>query len=419
MDFTGRAKSNSSKQRLGEDLRKKVSTGQNLYRKAKRVIPGGTQLLSKRPEMFLPDLWPCYYSQARGVDVVDLDGNTYIDMSIMSVGACVLGYADPDVNEAIKAAVDNGSMCTLNAVEEVELAELLCKLHPWSQMVRYARSGGEAMAIAVRIARTHTRRNKIIFCGYHGWTDWYLAANLCEGNELDGHLMPGLNPAGVPGGLQGTAFPFHYNQLNEFQALVHEHRSDLAAIVMEPQRDDPPQAGFLEAIREIATEVDAVLIYDEITTGFRMTSGGIHLLLGVYPDIAVFAKAMSNGYPMAAIIGIEKVMQSSQLTFISSTNWTDRLGPVAALATIRKYLKYNVSEHLIEIGNQVVDVWRQAAMQYGLKLHEGALPALAHFNLKNSHELELTTLFTQIMLEKGFLAWNQFKPSFARQFMTF
>ena len=183
--------------------------GQELYQLAKKLIPGGTQLLSKRPEMFLPEQWPSYYAQARGVEVVDLDGNVYVDMSIMGVGACVLGYADPDVDTAAKAAIDNGSMCTLNAPEEVELAELLCKLHPWAQMVRYARAGGEAMSMAVRIARAHTRRDRVAFCGYHGWTDWYLAANLGKEDALDGHLLPGLDPAGVPRELRGTALPFH------------------------------------------------------------------------------------------------------------------------------------------------------------------------------------------------------------------
>jgi glutamate-1-semialdehyde aminotransferase len=327
----------------------------------------------------------------------------------------VLGYADPDVDAAVKAAIDGGSMCTLNAPEEVELAELLCELHPWAQMVRYARAGGEAMSIAVRIARAHTRRDKVAFCGYHGWTDWYLAANLADEEALDGHLLPGLDPAGVPRGLQGTALPFHYNRLDQLKAIVDTHRDSLAAIVMEPQRGDAPAPGFLEEVRDIATEIGAVLVFDEITTGFRMTAGGIHLLLGVNPDLAVLAKAMSNGYPMAAVIGTEEVMQAAQSTFISSTNWTDRIGPVAALATIHKYRRESVAEHLSHIGNLVMAGWRQAAEKTGLKLHTSGLPSLNHFSLDYEEELILSTLFTQTMLEKGYLAYNQFKPSWAHQ----
>lgn len=389
--------------------------GQELYRRAKKLIPGGTQLLSKRPEMFLPEQWPSYYAQAKGVEVVDLDGNTYVDMSIMGVGACVLGYADPEVDSAVKAAIDNGSQCTLNAPEEVELAELLCELHPWARMVRYARCGGEAMSMAVRIARAYTRRDKVAFCGYHGWTDWYLAANLGEEDALDGHLMPGLEPAGVPGQLKGTALPFHYNRIDELKSIVDANRGSVGVIVMEPQRGHPPEPGFLEGVRDIASEIGAVLIFDEITTGFRMTTGGIHLLHSINPDIAVFAKSMANGYPMAAVIGIEEVMQAAQSTFISSTNWTERIGPVAALATIRKHCRENVAEHLISTGNLVLAGWGKIAKETGLKLHTSGLPSLSQFNLDYENELALVTLFTQTMLEKGYLAWSQFKPSYAHQ----
>lgn len=389
--------------------------GLQIYRKAKQLIPGGTQLLSKRPEMFLPDQWPSYYSQARGVEVVDMDGKIYTDMSIMGVGACILGYADPDVDGAVKRTIDNGSMCTLNAPEEVELAEVLCEIHSWANMVRYARSGGEAMSIAVRIARAHTRRDKIAFCGYHGWTDWYLAANLGEIDALDGQLMPGLEPAGVPRGLKGTALPFHYNRIDELKAIINANRGEIAAIVMEPRRDQVPDPGFLEEVREIATEIGAVLIFDEITTGFRMTTGGIHLLMGVNPDIAVFAKSMSNGYAMSAILGTEDVMQAAQITFISSTNWTERIGPTAALTTIEKYRRENVAEHIKEIGGMVAAGWRKAAEEAGLDLHTSGLPSLNHFGIRYDDEMALVTLFNQLMLEKGYLAFNQFKPSYAHR----
>ncbi|MEC4673636.1 MAG: aminotransferase class III-fold pyridoxal phosphate-dependent enzyme [Nitrospirota bacterium] len=390
-----------------------LSSGQVLYQKAKQFIPGGTQLLSKRPELILPEQWPTYYAQARGIEVTDLDGMTYKDMSLMGIGACVLGYADPEVDYAVKGAIDNGVMCTLNAPEEVGLAELLCDLHPWAQMVRYAKTGGEAMSIAVRIARAHTKRDKIAFCGYHGWADWYLAANLGEDDALDGHLLPGLEPAGVPRGLRGTALPFHYNCLDQLHQIVKNHRNDLAAIVMEPQRGQCPDPGFLEGVREIATQTGAVLIFDEITTGFRMNTGGIHLLLEVHPDIAVFAKGMANGYPMAAVLGTGKVMQAAQSTFISSTNWTERLGLAAALATIRKHRRENVASHLIMIGNMVKMGWQKAAEHVGLELNADGLPSLTHFNFLHEDALRLTTLFSQHMLEKGFLASDQFKPSFA------
>src|SRR5262249_12732079 len=185
--------------------------GQELYARARKLIPGGTQLLSKRPEMFLPQQWPSYYVDGKGAEVTDLDGNTFLDMSYCGIGATVLGFADPDVDAAVKRAIDRGAMTTLNCPEEVELAETLTSLHPWAQMARFSRAGGEAMTIAVRIARSATRRDKIAFCGYHGWHDWYLSANLSDDAALDGHLLPGLHPAGVPRNLRGLMHPFHYN----------------------------------------------------------------------------------------------------------------------------------------------------------------------------------------------------------------
>lgn len=392
------------------------SRGQTLYEKAKRLIPGGTQLLSKRPELFVPEQWPSYYSKAKGVETWDLDGNRYIDMSICGIGATVLGFADPDVDEAVCRAIAAGSMATLNCPEEVELAELLCELHPWAEMVRYGRCGGEAMAIAVRIARARTRRDIVAFCGYHGWHDWYLAANLGGGDRLDGHLLPGLEPAGVPRVLAGTALPFHYNNIDELKAIASMHGSQLAAIVMEPVRDSEPAAGFLEEVRQLASETGAVLIFDEVTAGWRLNTGGIHLRYGVTPDIAVFAKAMSNGYAMAAIIGKAHVMEAAQSTFISSTYWTEKIGPVAALATIRKHQRCDVATHVGVIGQLVRAGWRAAASRSGLTIQVTGIVPLSHFVFAGYERSQaMHTLFAQMMLERGFLAKNVFYATFAHQ----
>jgi len=363
----------------------------------------------------LPEKWPSYYHRAKGVEVWNLDDNKYIDMSYMGFGTCILGYSDSDVDNTVKAAIDSGSMCTLNCPEEVELADLLCELHPWAEMVRYARTGGEAMAIAVRIARAKTGKDKIAFCGYHGWHDWYLAANLGAEDTLDGHLMPGLEPAGVPRCLRGTAFAFNYNKVEELKTIASKHKGELAAIVMEPVRNYEPEPGFLEGVRELATSIRAILIFDEVSSGWRLTTGGVHLLYGVTPDIAVFAKAISNGYPMAAIIGIGDVMQAAQDSFISSTYWTERIGPAAALATIRKHRRCNVSEHLIEIGKRVQSGWRSAAEHHGLKISVSGIPPLGHFSFNYENAQAIQTLFTQEMLQRGFLATNAFYGSYAHQ----
>jgi glutamate-1-semialdehyde 2,1-aminomutase len=393
----------------------KMSKGQALYTRAKAMIPGGTQLLSKRPEMILPGQWPSYYSRAKGVEVWDLDGNRYFDMSYNGIGSCILGVGDHDVDAAVIAVIDAGSMSTLNCPEEVELAGLLCELHPWAGMVRYARGGGEAMSIAVRIARSFTGKDRIAFSGYHGWHDWYLAANLAEQRALDGHLLPGLESSGVPRGLQGTALPFRYNHIEELQDIVARHGDDLAAIVIEPIRRNEPAPGYLEGVRELAYQTGAVLIVDEVSAGFRLNTGGAHLVYGLEPDMAVFAKAMSNGYPMAAVIGKTPVMQAAQDTFISSTYWTERIGPAAALATIRKHLRERVADHLIRIGNSIQAGWRDAAEQADLSVDIGGIPPISHLSFLCENSPAVHTLFTQYMLERGFLAAKAFYATYAHR----
>lgn len=392
-----------------------MSQGTDLYRRARRRIPGGTQLLSKRPEMFLPEQWPSYYSKASGAEVWDLDGNRFVDMSYSSVGACILGYNDPDVSAAVHAAVDNGSMCTLNCPEEVELADLLCEIHPWADMVRYARCGGEAMAVAVRIARARTRKSKVIFSGYHGWHDWYLAANLNADNALAPHLLPGLDPNGVPRGLAGSAIPFVFDNAASFSEALAAAGDDLAAIVMEPGRSAFPNPQFIQNVREEASRRGAVLVFDEITAGWRLNSGGMHLLLNVEPDIAVFAKAISNGHPMAAIIGTEDAMQAAQETFISSTYWTERIGPAAALATIRKHQRLDVAKHLCDVGAAVQEVWRDTARDAGLLITVAGFAPLSRFSFDYPNAQTLKTLFTQLMLDRGFLASTAFYAMYAHE----
>lgn len=390
---------------------KKPEKGPRLWKKAKKLILGGTQLLSKRSEMFLPEQWPSYFRRAKGVEVWDLDGNRYVD-TYMGIGACILGYADEEVNEAVKRVIDEGSMCTLNSPEEVELAELLVKLHPWAEMARYTRTGGEAMVVAVRIARAYSGKDKIAFCGYHGWHDWYLAANLADERSLDGHLLPGLKPLGVARALKGTAVPFHYNKIEELEEIVRK-TGDIGVIVMEPRRDQEPKDGFLQKVRKIAEEIGAALIFDEISSGWRMNVGGIHMLYGVYPDIAVFGKAMSNGFPMGAVIGKREVMDVAQESFISSTYWTERVGPAAAITTIKKLKRCKVPSHIRRVGRIIMKGWRDLAENEKLCLEVVGMPGLCTFKLDHGEMNQaIYTLFTQEMLERGFLASKNFYASY-------
>ncbi|CEO87727.1 aminotransferase class III-fold pyridoxal phosphate-dependent enzyme [Syntrophaceticus schinkii] len=392
-----------------------MSNGTELYNKAKSLIPGGTQLLSKRPEMFLPEQWPSYYDRCKGAEIWDLDGKKYIDMSIMGVGTCILGYGDEDVDDAVRDVIKKGSMCTLNCPEEVELAEILCDLHPWADMVRYTRTGGEVITIALRIARAATGKDRVVFCGYHGWHDWYLSSNLADEKSLDGQLLPGLQPSGVPRSLKGTSIPFNYNEPKELDQIINIFGNEIAAIIMEPVRHEDPAEGFLEYVREIASKIGAVLIYDEVTSGWRMNVGGIHLLYNIAPDLAVFAKGISNGYPMAAVIGKREIMEAAQGSFISSTYWTERIGPVAALATIKKFQAEKVQSHLIAVGNRVREIWRNAAERYGLAISVHGIPPLSILSFDYPNGQAICTYFTQEMLARGFIASKAVYASFAHQ----
>lgn len=381
-----------------------MGTGQKLWKRAKQVIPGGNMLLSKRAEMFLPEQWPAYFSKAKGCEVWDLDGNRYVDMSIMGIGTNILGYGHPEVDEAVCQTIAAGNMSTFNCPEEVYLAEKLIELHPWADMARFARSGGEANAIAIRIARAASGKDKVAVCGYHGWHDWYLSANLGDDENLAGHLLPGLEPNGVPRNLRGTVFPFNYNNFAELEALVNAH--DIGVIKMEVVRNKGPEDGFLHKVRQLATERGIVLIFDECTSGFRESFGGLHKLHGVEPDMAMFGKALGNGYAITATIGRREIMEAAQSTFISSTFWTERIGPSAALKTLEVMERIRSWETITTTGLQIRAHWQRLADKHGLQIDHWGLPALTGFSFRSDNALAYKTLITQEMLAKGYLGGN-------------
>lgn len=388
-----------------QNLMSIMSKGQNLYKKAKQLIPGGTMLLSKRPEMFLPENWPSYYSKAKGCKVWDLDGIEYLDMSIMGIGTNILGYGNEAVDQAVKEVVNKGNMSTLNCPEEVQLAEKLINLHPWADMARFCRSGGEANAVAIRIARAASGKDKVAICGYHGWHDWYISTNLSEDDGLSGHLLPGLAAAGVPKGLVNTTIPFVYNDIEALKEIVAKN-PDLGVIKMEVSRNHGPFPGYLEEVRKIATENNIILIFDECTSGFRETFGGLHKKYGVEPDMAMFGKALGNGYAITGVIGKREVMQATQKTFISSTFWTERIGPAAALATLDVMEREKSWETITSTGKEITSRWVKLGEKYDITINTAGLPALTSFSIQSDNWLPYKTFITQEMLKKGILASN-------------
>jgi len=394
-----------------------MGSGQKIWQRAKKVIPGGNMLLSKRTEMHLPNNWPSYFSKTSGCSVWDLDGNHYYDYHLMGVGTNLLGYSHPDVDTAVMQVIKDGNMSTLNAPEEVFLAEKLVELDPWAGMVRFARSGGEANAIAIRIARAASGRDGVAVCGYHGWHDWYLSANLSDDDKLADHLLPGLSTAGVPKSLKGNVLPFNYNDFATLAQLVSEN--DIGVIKMEVFRNIEPSDFFLHRVRKLATDNNIVLIFDECTSGFRECYGGLHKKYEVYPDIAVYGKTLGNGYAVSAVVGREEIMQSAQATFISSTFWTERIGSVAALKVLEVMEIERPWETAMAVGSKVQSIWTETAKAHGLKISVSGLPALSSYSFISDNALAYKTLVTQEFIKRGYLAGTTFYASNAHDVRKF
>ena len=382
-----------------------MGKGQELYKKAKTLIPGGTSLLSKRPEQLLPENWPSYYSKSKGCHVWDLDGREYIDCSMMGIGTNTLGYANDAVDAEVMRVVRDGNMTTLNCPEEVYLAEKLIELNPWAGGVRYTRGGGEANSMCIRIARAYTGKDKVAICGYHGWHDWYVAVNLGENDALAGHLLPGIPTGGVPRELRGTSIPFHYNDFQEIEDIIR-NTPDLAAVKMEVCRNFGPEKGYLEHIRRLCDQFGVLLIFDECTSGFRETFGGLYKKYGVDPDMTIYSKTMGNGYAICAVIGRKEIMDAAQGSWISSTFWTERIGPTAALAAMKEMERLKSWEIITNIGLQNKQRWQALADKYGLEIQQWGIPALAGYTFKSPNHLAYKTYITQEMLKKGYLAGN-------------
>ena len=381
-----------------------MGTGQKLWRRAKRVISGDNILLFKRTEMFLPEQWPTYFSKSKGCKVWDLDGREYIDMSIVSNGANILGYGHYEVDEAVVEVVQSGNMSTLNCPEEVYLAERLIELHSWADMVRLARTGGEANDIAIHVARAASGKDKVAVCGYHSWHDWYLATNLSDKNGSNDHLLPGLESLGVPQELREKTLLFRYNNFEELEQIVKDN--DIGVIKMEVQHDEPPQNGFLQKVRKLATDKNIVLIFDECTSGFRETFGGLHKKYDVEPDVAVFGKSLGNGYSISGIVGRRAVMEAAQSIFINNTFWTERVGPIAALKTLDIMERDQSWGKITSTGLGIRDRWQRLADLCGLIVDHWGLPAMTGFSIQSPYSLVYKAFITQEMLTKGYLSTN-------------
>ena len=387
-----------------------INKGQELYKKAKKIIPGGTMLFSKNPDNFLPDKWPTYFSKAKGKNIWDLDGNLLKDMSLMGVGTNVLGYSNKEIDSFVINKAKLGNLSTLNCPEEVMLAEKLIAINPWAHMVRYARTGGEANAIAIRIARAASGRDKVAICGYHGWHDWYLSINHNSVyDNLSDHLMSGISSTGVPKHLKDSVFPFEYNNFEMLEKITSEN--DIGVIKMEVQRNFPPTNNFLKKVRSLATKKNIVLIFDECSSGFRETFGGLFIKHDIEPDLVIFGKTLGNGYAITAVVGKKDIMGAARNSFISSTFWTERIGPSAAIKTLELMEKLESWNIITDLGNLMRNKWKKISDNNNIKLEINGIPAMSSFNFLHKDNLKFKTFITQEFLKKDILATSQFYPS--------
>ena len=366
-----------------------LSKSIELYKRAVQVIPGASQTTSKRPEGYAPGAFPIYLNEGNGCRVRDVDGNEYIDY-IMALGPVNLGYAYSRVNEAVKEQLEKMTISNLLNPLEVELAEEIIQAVPCAEMVRFMKSGAEATSACVRIARAYTRREKIVHCGYHGWHDTFTAAS--------------SNSAGVPQALKGLIKSFAYNDLASLRKILDEEGEQVACIIMEPRT--PPTDGFLEGVRDLADRYGAVLVFDEIVTGFRLGMGGAQEYYGVTPDLAAFAKGISNGLPLSAFVGKREVMQVAKDLLISTTYGGEAVSLAAGLATIRELREKNVFQHTWSMGQKLMEGWAEIGRSLNLNIGStGLAPIHAPFMDMGSPELtrDAWTFFLQESAKRGVL----------------
>lgn len=381
----------------------KITQSKRLWSTAKKKISGGNMLLSKRPDLFSPEKWPAYFSKAKGCYVWDLDGNKYLDFSYMGVGTNILGYANSKIDNFVINRIKKSVSCTLNCPEEVELANKLLKLHKWADQTKFARTGAEANAIALRLARAYTKSDKVAFCGYHGWHDWYISTNLNDKNNLNNHLLKGIKTDGVVKRLKNSVFPFRYNKIKELEILL---KKNIKIIFMEVKRNEEPKNNFLKNVRKLANKYKAILIFDECTSGFRETCGGLHLKYKVNPDIAVFGKALGNGYAITAVLGKKKVMKFYDNTFMSSTFWSERIGPTAAIKTLEIMDKDKSWLKICKTGKYIKKKIALLAHKNNISIKILGLDSIIIMQFDCSHNNLIKTFLTQEMLKRGFLSSN-------------
>jgi len=374
-------------------VKRSLAKSEEYWSRAKGLIPAGTQCLSKGPTQFVDGVAPKYLKRGKGCHVWDVDGNEYIDLG-MGLRTVILGYGYPAVNEAIKKQLEDGINFTLMHPLEVEVAELLKRTILCAEAVRFGKNGGDVTTAAVRAARAYTGRDKVAICGYHGWHDWYIVTT--ERNK------------GVPKILKQLSFTFQYNNVESLKQLFDTYDDEFAAVIMEPVGVTPPADGFLKDVKKLTHDNGAVLIYDEIITGFRFALGGAQEYFNVIPDLATFGKAMSNGMPVSALVGKEEIMRVFNETFWSFTFGGECLSLAASIATINELKKKKVIDFIWKQGRKLQNGYNKLTKEHGVEKYTqcaGYPPSslIKFFGKTPDESLLMKSLVQQELLKRGIL----------------
>ena len=380
-----------------------ISIDRKLWNNSKKIIPSGNQFLSKNPDNYLINQWPAYYKKAKGCYVWSYDNKKYLDMCSMGQGTNILGYANNKIDNQVIKTIRKGSTSVLNPPEENFLANKLIKMHKDLDSVRFTRSGGEALALAIRIARAYTNKDNIAMCGYHGWHDWYLSANLKNKKNLDNHLFKDLKIKGVPKVLKNSTKVFQFNNVKSLKKII-ENDKKIAAIIMEVKRFYEPKKKFLQYIEKIQKKYKIPLILDECTSGFRETFGGLYKNYKLKPDICMFGKALGNGYPITALVGKKDVMESIKSSFASSTFWSERIGPTAALASLKEMERTKSWNVISKKGDYLKKKIVKLINKHKLKIKIGGLRSFIYIEFISKNSSVIKKLYIKEMLKKKILA---------------
>lgn len=385
-----RSLSNDTQIKVRRDFRKSTI----LLQKAKNLIPAGASTYSKSYRYFCEGAAPAFLDRGKGAHVWDVDGNEYIDY-VLALGPVIIGYNDRRINDSITQQMKKGISFSLTTELEISLSEKLVEIVPCAEMVKFVKNGSDATTAAIRLARAYTKKQKILCCGYHGWHDWYIGTT--------------ENDLGIPQCVKDLTISFPYNDRETLAKLLNKNKDDVAAVIMEPISLEQPEKGYLNDVRDMAHQNGALLIFDEVVTGFRMGLGGAQKYFGVIPDMAVFGKAMGNGMAISALVGRRDVLKLiEEGTFISTTFGGETLAIAAALKTIEVLENENPFESFTKLGSSLMSGMKSVVSSLDLNEYLEFLGMPYHFALKfKDHKslssFDLLSVFQQEAIRGGVL----------------